>query len=337
MDEYNVKIYTYIDELSHRIEPSEVYGDETEKEMEIVADLFKKNGWEGDGDIKLIWIPPFMCRYGDTIGEYIWHVKQGNNGISFLAYKGKFPFISEDYQPINFVDTKLCSDVDGFKNQIKKYQNTLDLIDLSLNNDLINITINGFHADIIASFNDFINYFSLEIFHELIMENNPYKIKINYKPNFTLSIKNILDNCDGMPDGTYDEDFVFQFQLIQSLYDNFKFEPYEERIKMVCKAYDFDFRPKYGCELRKQVEIRNSFQHRDGMLDKKSYQAIGSRVYILQDDGTRKEIHELQSIELTLAEVKNFLTVLDEFCDDFKAAIKTKYENYRMERILADI
>ena len=59
MDEYKIKVYTYIDELSHRIDPVEVFGTNAEKEKQIVADLFKVNGWEGDGEIKLIWIRSF--------------------------------------------------------------------------------------------------------------------------------------------------------------------------------------------------------------------------------------------------------------------------------------
>ena len=326
MDEYVVKIYTYIDELRHRIEPNEIYGDIAEKEKQIVADLFKEKGWEGDGEIKLIWIPPFLCDNGSTIGKYVWHVKQSNNGISYLAYKGSFPFITEDYQPIDFVDTVLYANVDSFKKQILNYQTILNKIDSSIDENLINITVNGFHADIIASFNEFINYFSLEIFHELILENNPYKLKINYKPNFSLSIKNIISTCDGLPEGTYDENFIFQYELIQSLYNNFKFEPYENRIKVVCNAFDFDFFTNYGSELRKQVEIRNAFQHREGMLDKKSYDSIGSKVFILQEDGTNKEYKAFETVVLTLAEVKKFLNILDNFCDDLKNAIEQKIQ-----------
>ena len=144
-----------------------------------------------------------------------------------------------------------------------------------------------------------------------------------------MSLKNIAEACDELPEGTYDEYFIFQFELIQSLYNNFKFEAYQERMKMVCSAFDFEFQSKYGCELKKQVEIRNSFQHRDGMMDKKSYQSIGCKVYILQEDGTNKEVKEWEKIELTLAEVKKFLDVLDDFCEDFRIAIENKFNASR--------
>ncbi len=50
-----------------------------------VARLFRQAGWEGDGRIGLIWIPPFVIKNSDTWGELVWHVKQRNNGSSFIA------------------------------------------------------------------------------------------------------------------------------------------------------------------------------------------------------------------------------------------------------------
>jgi hypothetical protein len=50
-----------------------------------LVELFKTAGWEGDGEIGCIFIaPPFSSR-GWTTCEVIFHVKQSNNGTSFLA------------------------------------------------------------------------------------------------------------------------------------------------------------------------------------------------------------------------------------------------------------
>jgi len=44
---------------------------------------FKSAGWEGDGEIGLIWLPPFVHSDSDNMGDHIWYVKQDNNGTCF--------------------------------------------------------------------------------------------------------------------------------------------------------------------------------------------------------------------------------------------------------------
>ena len=53
-------------------------------ESELKAQ-FKDAGWEGDGKIECIFIPPCFMQSEDTFCETVFHVKQSNNGISWLA------------------------------------------------------------------------------------------------------------------------------------------------------------------------------------------------------------------------------------------------------------
>jgi hypothetical protein len=47
---------------------------------------FRRDGWEGDGTIRLMWFPPFLgIGVEDTYGVAAWYVKQSNNGTSFIA------------------------------------------------------------------------------------------------------------------------------------------------------------------------------------------------------------------------------------------------------------
>lgn len=86
---YHVYRYEHIDMMMFLIKPSIAYGNTAELNaaIEFVKGMFEKAGWEGDGDIELIWLPPFVdnCEYGDTYGALLWHVKQSNNGTSFIA------------------------------------------------------------------------------------------------------------------------------------------------------------------------------------------------------------------------------------------------------------
>lgn len=61
-------------------------------EANFVRELLRRAGWEGDGKLRLIWLPPFVFREHDTIGELIWHVKQSNNGTSWLCSTVPLPF-----------------------------------------------------------------------------------------------------------------------------------------------------------------------------------------------------------------------------------------------------
>lgn len=53
----------------------------------LLSLMFKAKGWEGDGEIGGIVIPPFMNppASGDTFSKIIFHVKQCHKGRSFLA------------------------------------------------------------------------------------------------------------------------------------------------------------------------------------------------------------------------------------------------------------
>ena len=60
-----------------------------------IAKLFRDKGWEGDGTIRVFFVPPCFSRHGDkrdpTCIE-IYHVKQQNNGTSWLAIPKDFEF-----------------------------------------------------------------------------------------------------------------------------------------------------------------------------------------------------------------------------------------------------
>ena len=94
---YKVRSYSYLDDLSF-IQPLDTFakmqGIKSDTLKEAASELFKRNGWEGDGDIGVIWLPPFAvgAELEDTSGIYVLHVKQSNNGTSWLASEHTLPF-----------------------------------------------------------------------------------------------------------------------------------------------------------------------------------------------------------------------------------------------------
>ncbi len=94
---YHVYRYTFLDDLSYIKNPydcSEFKSrEETDNAIRLVKEIFLECGWEGDGDIGIMWLPPFIdVGLEDSVGAYIWHVKQSNNGISFLACRYPLDF-----------------------------------------------------------------------------------------------------------------------------------------------------------------------------------------------------------------------------------------------------
>ena len=93
---FEVMGYEWIDNLCFTIDPKECL-DNPEEYLIIVKEVFLQAGWYGDGDIELMWIPPFMfdgIRSEEfTLGVTVWHVKQKEDGISWILHP-KIPSIN---------------------------------------------------------------------------------------------------------------------------------------------------------------------------------------------------------------------------------------------------
>ena len=61
--------------------------------MNTVKDVLSSAGWEGDGQLQLMWLPPFVSPgHGDNMGNPVWFVKQSNNGTAFMASPSELSF-----------------------------------------------------------------------------------------------------------------------------------------------------------------------------------------------------------------------------------------------------
>jgi len=86
---FKVEAYEWIDNLNFTIRPEDCLAN-AEDYINIVKEMFLKAGWDGDGEIELMWIPPFMFheerKEEFTVGVTIWHVKQLEDGTSWLLF-----------------------------------------------------------------------------------------------------------------------------------------------------------------------------------------------------------------------------------------------------------
>lgn len=95
---FKLYIYEWIDNLNFTFDPH-LFLEDAEEYIKVASELFREKGWHGDGDIELIWIPPFMVsEYGyneRAFGFVVWHVKQQSDGISWLLSPEKLKFLEK--------------------------------------------------------------------------------------------------------------------------------------------------------------------------------------------------------------------------------------------------
>lgn len=87
-------MYEWIDNLNFTLNPSEILENASEY-IDFASSLFLEMGWDGVGDIQLMWIPPFMLNTQSNIDDYlgitIWHVKQEEDGFSWILSPIELP------------------------------------------------------------------------------------------------------------------------------------------------------------------------------------------------------------------------------------------------------
>lgn len=95
VDGYYVYHYQHLDSLGYMEDAETIL--EGEPNGEEILDRVRRKlldeGWEGDGKLQLLWLPPFLgAGVQDTYGVCVWHVKQMNNGTSWLVSPVPLPF-----------------------------------------------------------------------------------------------------------------------------------------------------------------------------------------------------------------------------------------------------
>jgi hypothetical protein len=94
--EFRVYGFEWIDDLNFILSPEEfLVAERVDDYLTIARERFKEAGWPGDGDIGLLWLPPFVFPLSLRIppqGVVVWHVKQSSNGVSWLLSPIALPF-----------------------------------------------------------------------------------------------------------------------------------------------------------------------------------------------------------------------------------------------------
>jgi hypothetical protein len=95
LEQFLVYHYEHIDDLAYMPRATDVLGHFPTYEATVaqVGKALEEAGWEGDGELRLLWLPPFLgAGMEDTYGVGIWFIKQKNNGTSWLVSPVPLPF-----------------------------------------------------------------------------------------------------------------------------------------------------------------------------------------------------------------------------------------------------
>ena len=92
--DFHVYGFEWIDNLHFILSPNGFIADPTAY-INVAKARFALAGWEGDGEVGLLWLPPFAFPLAMKIppkGLILWHVKQTEDGVSFLLSPLPLPF-----------------------------------------------------------------------------------------------------------------------------------------------------------------------------------------------------------------------------------------------------
>lgn len=93
---YHFYSYEYMDDLSFMPSAHDAFTGWEEGEALIarVEEKFKDMGCQGDGEMQVMWLPPFVgAAEENNYGCYVLHYKQFEDGVSWLASPFVLPFI----------------------------------------------------------------------------------------------------------------------------------------------------------------------------------------------------------------------------------------------------
>lgn len=341
--------YTFLDDLNFIRDPKEIAElwrrtspftrlEDPEGWAKAVSNRLLKEGWEGDGRLGLLWIPPFAdTGIEDTHGTYVWHVKQRNNGVSWLLSPVPLPFVrlkrqnpweetmeAQGWLPVSIMETEVnsfLSDIDLHRTQLADQSRVLDeQLPATYRNQLLLDLLAFRQGMMVADFNSFMDSCYLQLLQEVILRGNPYGIKLR-----KASVR--LDPSHYAPaelrPGEETPEFLTLAGVVSDAWRDYSFEDFSTRTDMLFKAVNFAPDPTQNAEIKKHVEIRNCIQHNHSKLSPESLRRLGLKVILVRtsNPGNPIAIGAWQRISLTVEELTTFCDVLTALGDDFKAHV----------------
>ena len=341
---YHIYTYTFLDNLSCIKNPYDYFEyDEKYKiddAIRLIGERFKEYGWEGDGSIGIIWLPPFVdVGIEDTWGPYIWHVKQSNNGISFLASDTPLDFErlkeqNEDFTslvstrkliPISIIENDIewfMKAVNGVENDLKKSMDFLSTMPSGDIRGTIRENLNiHYQSVLVRFFQEFLDGCYLQILIEVIDNGNPHRIKLR-KSQVKIDYTSYMPEDD---EETINSASFFTLRgFIGDMWKAYKWEPFRNKTDMLFKSIDYIVDIDLFYEIKKHVAIRNCMQHHEERLDRDSLKQLGKDRIQMKKAGGTYPIEVWETITITEKEIHSLCTSLRKFAEDFHNHVKQR-------------
>lgn len=340
---YHVYEYTFLDDLQFIKPPVEVFKYEDTVQLNTVIEAVKRKfldaGWEGDGDIGILWLPPFVdVGVEDTWGTYIWHVKQSNDGISFLTSSDPLEFVrlaeqNRDYgeitkprgRPVNIVDTGvscLQRDVRSLEAQLSENLRHVRSLPAGKTVDsIVSDLLIHYQGLMVRTLTEFLDDCYLHFLIEVITNDNEGKIKLQKAKVHIDPNRYLPDEDPDDPIGEGGNEWLTVRGLISDLWRGYKFEPYKMKVQMLFGAIDFKLDDSVRTELMKHVVLRNCIEHHEGKLDKDSLRQCGVAKVTMRKTGGTYELKVWEKIVFTEEEVLHFGGLLYQLAVEFTSYV----------------
>ncbi len=336
-DAYYVYSYEHVDDLSFIRSPKEyaagiileeISEDDVNKAESLVKAKLIESGWEGDGDIGIIWLPPFVLNNPDTFGLYVWHVKQNNNGTSWIASTEPLNYEVLNWQnrenpqgrPVHILELqceRMSERVNEISTNLRSWLHKLDSNEELKQDTAINkILIEHSYCALVQDFQRFLDDCYLVLLQESMTEGNFFKIDLPLpKAKFSIDT-NGIEEPHFMKEDV--ENWLIKQQVISSIWKAFMFEPFKSKVIAIPKSVKFRWDDGLVHHLCTAVVIRNCFQHHSGKLNGDALRVLGKTIDEIAVIVEGKPVKIKKWKEITLH--------LDEFaalCGSINAAIGT--------------
>jgi hypothetical protein len=342
---YKIYTYTFLDDLSFIKNPYDYFKydkkDKIDDAISLIGERFKEHGWEGDGSLGIIWLPPFVeMGIEDTWGTYIWHVKQNNNGISFLASdaplnSNRLREQNKDYSsiistrnmiPISIIETNVewfLKAIDDVEKNLRKSMEFLSAMSSYGVTETIRKNMNiHYQSVLVRYFQEFLDECYLQILIDAIENGNPHKIKLR-KSQIKIDFASHMPEPNEEDDDIIDSAFTIR-SFISDMWKAYKWEPFNNKMNMLFKSIDYKINADFSYEIRKHVIIRNCMQHHEGSLDRDSLKQLGRESIEMKNAGGIYHIKVWKPITIAAEEMYTLCSSLRTFVEDFHKHIKCR-------------
>lgn len=329
--------YCFVDEYKGLLDPLEVYGnnEETIKNIESVKKEFLKNGWEGDGEIKLIWIPSFVDgTHDENFGQFVWFVKQDNDGISFIGSSNELNFTRlqkqneqteslENYRRVIIIEQEIFY----FRTDLESIQSNLNKIStFTSDKELLQFMIDGLQNKIITKFLEFMGDCYLKYLIHVLSEGNHDQLQLKSSMSINLPLKELGNEIDPRELGDTENQWLTIQRLTGLIWNNYKFLPAKEQLSEFFKAVSYDCEENINNTIKQHIFIRNCIQHHSGECANDVNKITGfDRLHIKNArNSTERVINVGEDILLTIDEVQYFINILNLLVNSYESHVSTR-------------